>query len=58
MTEKFIARHCIDCEFRIHSRFESYPFPDTCGEIDDEGCRTVGELEKMTVAQCRKGYKK
>lgn len=55
MTEKFIARHCEDCEY--HLRNEGW-VPDMCGEIDEGGGRSFGELEKMTVEQCRKGYKK
>lgn len=61
MTEKFIKRHCENCEFLIrhYSGFGGGPIiPDMCGEIDDGGGRSFGELETMTIEQCRKGYKK
>lgn len=59
MTEKFIKRHCEECEFCIwvegaHSTMEM----GYCGEID-EGCgRKFGDFEDMTPKDCRKGWKK
>ena len=56
MTEKFIKRHCHNCEYWIHT-LGGWGL-EFCGEIDDEGCRTVGELLRMDVSECRKGFKK
>ena len=53
MTEKFIKRHCENCEFRIWDPTDGKMLG--CGEIDDEGGRyTVIEHLKY----CKKGWKK
>lgn len=61
MTEKFIKRHCEKCDYCLFVRRDETKEwePDQCGEINEDGDVFVyGELERMTVQQCRKGFKK
>ncbi len=58
MTEKFIKRHCKDCEYCIFEIDRGNHVPIGCGEIDDEGGRYYEPLEEMPLDFCRKGYKK
>ena len=59
MTEKFIKRHCEDCEFCIyHTDKNGALTPLYCGEIDEGGGRKFGDFEDMTPKDCRKGWKK
>lgn len=59
MTEKFIKRHCEDCEFCIyHTDKNGALTPLYCGEIDEGGGLKFGDFEDMTPKDCRKGYKK
>lgn len=67
LTEKFVQRHCLKCEFCIWSKSGTshfYPYapeegyePIGCGEITDEGGYHT-EFDRMELCQCKKGYKK
>lgn len=57
MTQKFIERHCKNCEFCIYEEGEhGQMYPHHCGEIDDGGGRSFGDLDKLKI--CKKGWKK
>lgn len=61
MTQNFIKRHCEQCELCLFTRrdYTRDWEPDKCGKITKDGDGIVyGNLETMTVEQCRKGYKK
>lgn len=58
MTEKFIKRHCLQCENYTTHSFWGKPLKDedSCDEIDEEGGFTHGRLTELK--QCPKGWKK
>ena len=54
MTEKFIKRHCLQCENYTTHSFWGKPLKDedSCDEIDEEGGFTHGRLTELK--QCPK----
>ena len=56
MTEKFIKRHCEECEFAIREGWDRLNMElCRCGEITEEG-EISDDIHKLT--HCRKGWKK
>lgn len=58
MTEKFINRHCLKCEFCIYEIERGGKYPIGCGDIDDGGGRYYEPIQEMPIILCKKGYKK